>query len=267
MFVWRRRRWKWWFRRIFSVRKAGAKCWCPRAAQRGCRARRAVSRSRASPGGVKTRAKSSSAAATRPNSEVIRQFQFSCQIGNWFEFEWRSSNKSGCCFYWSVLVCFIWPLLCRFTVASYEGEVLSFHKITRSEMGAYLCIANNGVPPSVSRRIVVNVHCKNSTKKFQISTFSSSSSSFFPPSLPCLLIGETVLIKLAFLVISIKLIISNRYIGHCQRLTTSPPSPSSELINHFRLNCRLGRSEISPLALPEIEKQNSFLKISIEIDE
>lgn len=43
-------------------------------------------------------------------------------------------------------------------VASYDGEVLSFHKITRSEMGAYLCIANNGVPPSVSRRIVVNVH-------------------------------------------------------------------------------------------------------------
>jgi len=43
-------------------------------------------------------------------------------------------------------------------VASYDGEVLSFHKITRSEMGAYLCIANNGVPPSVSRRVVVNVH-------------------------------------------------------------------------------------------------------------
>ena len=38
--------------------------------------------------------------------------------------------------------------------------MLSFHKITRSEMGAYLCIASNGVPPSVSRRIMVNVNCK-----------------------------------------------------------------------------------------------------------
>jgi len=46
----------------------------------------------------------------------------------------------------------------KLRVGSYDGEVLSFHKITRSEMGAYLCIANNGVPPSVSRRVVVNVH-------------------------------------------------------------------------------------------------------------
>lgn len=43
-------------------------------------------------------------------------------------------------------------------VPIFEGEVLTFHKITRSEMGAYLCIASNNVPPSVSRRIVVNVH-------------------------------------------------------------------------------------------------------------
>jgi hypothetical protein len=27
-------------------------------------------------------------------------------------------------------------------------------------MGAYLCIASNGVPPSVSKRIMVNVHCE-----------------------------------------------------------------------------------------------------------
>jgi hypothetical protein len=38
--------------------------------------------------------------------------------------------------------------------------VLSLSKITRSEMGAYLCIASNGVPPSVSKRMKVQVHCE-----------------------------------------------------------------------------------------------------------
>ncbi|XP_026471340.1 lachesin-like [Ctenocephalides felis] len=43
-------------------------------------------------------------------------------------------------------------------VSSYQGEVLKLSKITRSEMGAYLCIANNHVPPAISKRIMVNVH-------------------------------------------------------------------------------------------------------------
>lgn len=38
--------------------------------------------------------------------------------------------------------------------------MLSLTKITRSEMGAYLCIASNGVPPSVSKRMKLQVHCK-----------------------------------------------------------------------------------------------------------
>lgn len=33
-------------------------------------------------------------------------------------------------------------------------------KISRTDMGAYLCIAMNGVPPSVSKRIIVDVECK-----------------------------------------------------------------------------------------------------------
>lgn len=41
-----------------------------------------------------------------------------------------------------------------------EGEMLSLTKITRSEMGAYMCIASNGVPPSVSKRMKLQVHCK-----------------------------------------------------------------------------------------------------------
>ena len=46
------------------------------------------------------------------------------------------------------------------TVAFTEGETLIFPKVTRSEMGAYLCIASNGVPPSVSKRMMLHVHCK-----------------------------------------------------------------------------------------------------------
>ncbi|XP_033211072.1 lachesin-like [Belonocnema kinseyi] len=43
-------------------------------------------------------------------------------------------------------------------VAFAEGEILIFPKVTRSEMGAYLCIASNGVPPSVSKRMMLHVH-------------------------------------------------------------------------------------------------------------
>ncbi|XP_050099185.1 lachesin [Anopheles aquasalis] len=43
-------------------------------------------------------------------------------------------------------------------VTSYRGEVLKLTKISRSEMGSYLCIASNGVPPSVSKRISLSIH-------------------------------------------------------------------------------------------------------------
>ncbi|XP_077258519.1 lachesin isoform X3 [Temnothorax americanus] len=42
-------------------------------------------------------------------------------------------------------------------VTLYDGEQLNLTRITRSEMGAYLCIATNGVPPTVSKRITVDV--------------------------------------------------------------------------------------------------------------
>ena len=45
-------------------------------------------------------------------------------------------------------------------VPSVDGEVLTLTKVTRSEMGAYLCIAANGVPPSISKRMSLHVHCK-----------------------------------------------------------------------------------------------------------
>ncbi|XP_036343982.1 uncharacterized protein LOC118753212 [Rhagoletis pomonella] len=43
-------------------------------------------------------------------------------------------------------------------VSSFRGEVLKLTKISRSEMGSYLCIASNGVPPSVSKRISLSIH-------------------------------------------------------------------------------------------------------------
>ncbi|CAH0724775.1 unnamed protein product, partial [Brenthis ino] len=46
----------------------------------------------------------------------------------------------------------------KMKVTSLEGEIVNLTKVTRSEMGAYLCIAANGVPPSVSKRIMLHVH-------------------------------------------------------------------------------------------------------------
>lgn len=46
-------------------------------------------------------------------------------------------------------------------MVEWEGETLELTKISRLEMGAYLCIASNGVPPSVSKRIKLSVDCKS----------------------------------------------------------------------------------------------------------
>ncbi|XP_043071404.1 interference hedgehog isoform X3 [Drosophila grimshawi] len=43
------------------------------------------------------------------------------------------------------------------SVLVYDGDVLPLTKVSRNEMGAYLCIATNGVPPSVSKRIILDV--------------------------------------------------------------------------------------------------------------
>ncbi|XP_053691699.1 lachesin-like [Sabethes cyaneus] len=43
-------------------------------------------------------------------------------------------------------------------VSSVEGSSFSIPKVNRLHMGAYLCIASNGVPPSVSKRVMLIVH-------------------------------------------------------------------------------------------------------------
>lgn len=57
-----------------------------------------------------------------------------------------------------------------FTVETYSGETLHLMKLDRRQMGSYLCIATNDVPPAVSKRITLHVNCKL-TAYSRISTF------------------------------------------------------------------------------------------------
>lgn len=47
------------------------------------------------------------------------------------------------------------------TVDLYNGSALHFWRVERKQMGAYLCIASNDVPPAVSKRVILNVNCKS----------------------------------------------------------------------------------------------------------
>uniref|UniRef100_A0A6P7GUD6 Neuronal growth regulator 1-like n=1 Tax=Diabrotica virgifera virgifera TaxID=50390 RepID=A0A6P7GUD6_DIAVI len=64
-------------------------------------------------------------------------------------------------------------------VSEWEGETLELTKISRLDMGAYLCIASNGVPPTVSKRIKVSVDFSSEPKYMKMSTPSSSRSSIY----------------------------------------------------------------------------------------
>ncbi|XP_047526022.1 lachesin-like isoform X1 [Pieris napi] len=49
------------------------------------------------------------------------------------------------------------PLANGSQVTSLEGPVLNISRVSRQNAGPYLCIASNGVPPSVSKRIMLTV--------------------------------------------------------------------------------------------------------------
>ena len=49
----------------------------------------------------------------------------------------------------------------------YRGEALQLHKVRRKDMGAFMCIASNNVPPTVSRRVSLSVNCKYFYSIFQ----------------------------------------------------------------------------------------------------
>ena len=44
---------------------------------------------------------------------------------------------------------------------SSKGEELELTRVSRDDMGAYLCIARNSVPPQVSKRVLLHVHCES----------------------------------------------------------------------------------------------------------
>ena len=46
------------------------------------------------------------------------------------------------------------------SVSTVDGNSLVFPSVSRAHVGEYLCIASNGVPPSISKRIVLRVQCK-----------------------------------------------------------------------------------------------------------
>ncbi|KAL7640180.1 UNVERIFIED_CONTAM: hypothetical protein RMT77_009594 [Armadillidium vulgare] len=43
-------------------------------------------------------------------------------------------------------------------VLEFKGSELVLERVARDDMGAYMCIASNDIPPAVSKRIVVHVH-------------------------------------------------------------------------------------------------------------
>lgn len=61
--------------------------------------------------------------------------------------------------YYKLLLTNVITNLFIFLVAVVDSPYLTFHRVTRQHMGSYLCIASNGVPPTVSKRITLIVHC------------------------------------------------------------------------------------------------------------
>ena len=47
-----------------------------------------------------------------------------------------------------------------FAAEEVSGRILRLWKVSRMEMGAYMCIARNGVPPAVSKRIELGIDCE-----------------------------------------------------------------------------------------------------------
>jgi hypothetical protein len=69
-------------------------------------------------------------------------------------------------------------LLLLLSVASVEGPLFNITRVNRLHMGAYLCIASNGVPPTVSKRIMLIVHCTFCYQPLYVSFFRLNHDSF-----------------------------------------------------------------------------------------
>ena len=54
----------------------------------------------------------------------------------------------------------VWSTLCT-ADSTYRGSELVMPSVTRADMGAYMCIARNGVPPATSKIFKLIVNCKS----------------------------------------------------------------------------------------------------------
>lgn len=70
------------------------------------------------------------------------------------------NSTTDICLVDSVIYIFLCVLFIQLVMKAIEGERLSLSGVQRSDMGGYLCIASNGIPPSVSKRYDVQVNCK-----------------------------------------------------------------------------------------------------------
>lgn len=50
----------------------------------------------------------------------------------------------------------------RHKATTHVGSELHLRGVSRREMGVYICLASNGVPPSISRRVHLEVICEYS---------------------------------------------------------------------------------------------------------
>ena len=53
-------------------------------------------------------------------------------------------------------------------VDRFIGSKLTIHDVETADMGSYLCMADNGVPPIVSKRIFLYVQCNQNTHCLKI---------------------------------------------------------------------------------------------------
>ena len=61
-------------------------------------------------------------------------------------------------------------------VSSVSGPSLVLDSVGQQHIGSYLCIASNGVPPSISKRVDLRVQCEHFSRNSQVNILPSSCS-------------------------------------------------------------------------------------------
>lgn len=88
----------------------------------------------------------------------------------------RGGKRTSYTVHHAILITMITSLTLNVLVSvdTFSGDNLTLLKLERKQMGAYLCIASNDVPPAVSKRITLNVNCEYShtlLSTFQVNSY------------------------------------------------------------------------------------------------